>query len=329
MRRFKSTDGPRADVSDVTQWVYYPLNTSVPAAWRGQPAAVRNPLGQITRFENYDVFGNAARVIDPNGVINESTYDSLGRLLTSTLKGVTGCDTTVDPLCATDVTTSRSFQPSAGPLASDTRANGAATTYSYDNRGRTLSMTRPAAGTNSEKIDYTWDNASGNRASERYSAGQNNVWTQVRSESFLYDTIGRLSETDHPDATKIVYSYDAANNLAGVQDENHTAANTTYSYDPLNRLSRVTQTLPSAPGGTVVTQYGYDANGNLTSVTDPNGNVTTSLYDDFGRMIQQTSPVTGTTIYAYDAAGNLTSSNDANSASTTTGSKCVPLPARM
>jgi RHS repeat-associated protein len=67
----------------------------------------------------------------------------------------------------------------------------------------------------------------------------------------------------------------------------------------------------------ITTSYTYDVQDNLASVTDPNGNVTTYDYDDFGRMIRQVSSVTGTTTYGYDAAGNLTSSVDANGAATT------------
>jgi RHS repeat-associated protein len=77
------------------------------------------------------------------------------------------------------------------------------------------------------------------------------------------------------------------------------------------------QTLSSASGGQIATAYAYDILGNLTSVTDPNGNVTSYIYDDFGRMIRQTSPVTGVTNYAYDAAGNLGTMTDANNATTT------------
>lgn len=41
------------------------------------------------------------------------------------------------------------------------------------------------------------------------------------------------------------------------------------------------------------------------------------MYDDFGQMLKQQSPVTGATTYAYDPSGNLTSTTDANAASTT------------
>jgi RHS repeat-associated protein len=312
----KSSDGPRTDVSDTTTYVYYPIDAAVPAFWRGRLAAVRNAAGHTTRFENYDVFGNAARIVDPNGVATESTFDGVGRLLTSTLKAVAGCDTTADPLCATDIVTSRTYQPALGPLASTTTPRGGITTYEYDDRGRTTATTRQVSATAYERIEYDYDPATGHKSAERYRGGQPGSWTTTRSDAFQYDSFGRLSEIDHPDSSKIVYHYDGANNLLSVQDERHSTPNTFYAYDPANRLATVTQTLATAPSGQIATAYVYDLHGNLASVTDPNGNVTSYLYDDFGRMIKQTSPVTGVTTYTYDPAGDLTSTTDANGATT-------------
>jgi RHS repeat-associated protein len=312
----KSIDGPHSDVADITRWVYYPVNAAVPAFWRGRLAAVRDAAGNTTRFENYDVLGNPGRVVDPNGVATEYTYDALGRVLTSTLKAVPGCDTIADPLCATDLTTTRIYQPTYGSLASEAHPNGATTTYEYDDRGRLKAIVRPASASLSERLEYDFDTATGKKSAERYLSGQPNSWTLARSEAFRYDIFARLMAVDHPDGSSILYTYDAANNVATVQDENHTAPNTAYQYDPVNRLTRVTQTLGSASGGTIATQYGYDLRGNLTSVTDPNGNVTTYAFDDFDRMKQQVSPVTGTTTYGYDLAGNLISTTDANGATT-------------
>jgi RHS repeat-associated protein len=312
----KLNDGPRTDVADLSTWVYYPVDTAVPATWRGHLAAVRNAAGHITRFENYDVFGNAGRTVDPNGVATESFYDTIGRLITSTLKAAPGCDTTADPLCATDIVTSRTYQPPLGPLASITTPQGGTTAYEYDDRGRTTATTRQVSATAYERVDYDYDPATGHKSAERYLGGHPGAWTIARSDAFQYDSFARLKEIDHPDGSKIVYRYDGANNLISVQDERHTAANTTYAYDPTNRLASVAQTLSSAPGGQIATAYTYDVLGNLTSVTDPNGNVTAYVYDAFGRMIRQTSPVTGVTSYAYDAAGNLSTMTDANNATT-------------
>ena len=62
-------DGPRTDVSDVDTFVYYPLDATVPGAWRGRMAAARNAAGHVIRFQDYDAFGHATTVIDANGVL--------------------------------------------------------------------------------------------------------------------------------------------------------------------------------------------------------------------------------------------------------------------
>jgi YD repeat-containing protein len=313
----KSTDGPRTDVSDVTQLVYYPIDSSVPTTSRGRFAAVRNALGQITRYENYDVFGNAGRVTDSNGVVRDLVFDALGRSLSSTLRGVSGCDTTADPLCNTDITSAQVYSPTTGPLTSTAQPNGGVTLYEYDTSGRTAAVSRgPSATDLRERMEYTYDSGSGLKTLERTLARVGTSWVEKRRESFAYDTFSELTSTTHVDNTSVAYTYDLGGNLKTVRDENHTSANTTYQYDPANRLTAVTQTLSSAPGGTLTTSYGYDIGGNLVSVTDPNGNVTTYVYDDFGAMLSQSSPVTGTTSYGYDLGGNLVSQTDANGAST-------------
>ncbi|HKS22370.1 MAG TPA: RHS repeat-associated core domain-containing protein [Thermoanaerobaculia bacterium] len=311
----RSVDGARTDVADVTSFVYYPIDASVPATLRGHLAAMRNAAGHITRFEGYDAFGNVTRMVDSNGVATESTFDALGRPATTTLRGVSGCDTAADALCATDLVTTRTYNP-AGPLASMTQPGGGSTTYEYDDRGRMSATMRAVAPGAYERIEYDYDPASGKKSAERVLSGQPGSWTVKRFDAFHYDSFGRLAEVDHPDGTKIVYAYDPAGNISSVKDERHTTPNTVYSYDAANRLSVVTQTLASAPGGQIVTSYTYDVQGNLAGVTDPNDNVTNYVYDDFGLLLQQNSPVTGVTAYSYDAAGDLTSTTDANGATT-------------
>ncbi len=313
----KTVDGPRTDLSDLTTYVYYPIDAAVPGAWRGRLAAVRNAAGHVSRFEDYDPFGNAATRADPNGVVATSTFDALGRPLTATVSGVAGCDTNADPLCATDLTTVRTYGPSGGPLLSEQHPSGAMTTSSYDSRGRLQAITRGTSTTPLEKMDYTYDPTTGNKASEIISAFESNAWVTKKSETYSYTSTGQLSTITHADGTHLQYAYYPDGTASGTQDENHVVPNTTYTYDPANRLDVVTQKLATAPGGQTVTRYGYDLHGNLRSVTDPNGNVTTYLYDDFGRLQRQISPVSGTTTYTYDAAGNNITTTDANGVVTT------------
>ena len=65
----------------------------------------------------------------------------------------------------------------------------------------------------------------------------------------------------------------------------------------------------------VIFVYSYDANGNKTSETDPNGNVIGYEYDALNRMTEKIQDPDGlnlVTAYEYDSVGNRTSITDAN-----------------
>jgi RHS repeat-associated protein len=313
----KAVDGPRSDVSDVMTFVYYPNDSSVPGPWRGQLAAVRNSLGQISRLEDYDVFGHPGTNVDPNGVVKRQAYDALGRVLTSTVAAVPGCDTAADPLCATDLTATQTYQSLTGPLLTTQRPAGDLATYAYDARGRVLTYSRGTATTPLEKMDFTYDQTTGKKATETISSFSGGSWVVTKSESYAYTSDGSLLTVTHADSTAVHYDYFPDGSLKSLQDENHSTPNTTYTYDAAGHLATVAQTLAGAPGGKITTSYGYDSAGNLTSVTDPNQNTTTYAYDDFGQMRRQTSPISGTTTTTYDAAGNALTVTDANGAVTT------------
>jgi len=313
----RSVDGPRTDVADVTEYVYYPNESTVPAFARGRLAATRDAAGHVTRFETYDAFGNATRIVDPNEVVTVTATDDLGRVLTQTIQGGHGCDTVYDPLCATNLTTTWTYNGAAA-LASVTKPTGAATAYEYDDRGRISAISRgPALNDLRERLEYDYDAATGKPSQQRALARENNAWAEKHRTSWTYDTLSRIAHAVNADNTFVSYTYDPSDRIATIQDENHSTPNTQYAYDPAGRVRSVTQTLSSSTSGSVVTQYASDVAGNVSQVTDPNGNITTYTFDDFGQLLRQVSPVTGTTTYVYDAGGDLTSMTDANGATTT------------
>jgi YD repeat-containing protein len=60
-----------------------------------------------------------------------------------------------------------------------------------------------------------------------------------------------------------------------------------------------------------VTGFTYDSSGNLTSLTDPDGNTTSWTYDPQGQMVQQTTSL-GSSFYGYNSAGQLSRYTDAD-----------------
>ena len=102
---------------------------------------------------------------------------------------------------------------------------------------------------------------------------------------------------------------------------NRTAENT---YDPSNALrrthTRVFNTLNqlwkdvnAAGTAAVTTTFGYDNNGNQTTINAPLSRNSTSLYDELNRLKQITDPASGVTQFGYDANDNLTSVTDPRS----------------
>lgn len=105
--------------------------------------------------------------------------------------------------------------------------------------------------------------------------------------------------------------------LATVSDPNVIARGSTPSLPGYAReeyrgvrgnLLRVVEKNRLTTGGsvsTLPTSYGYNALGELTSVTDASGNITLATYDSAGRIVTLISPDAGRTDYLFDISGNL------------------------
>ncbi|MGH8682951.1 MAG: DUF6531 domain-containing protein, partial [Burkholderiales bacterium] len=149
--------------------------------------------------------------------------------------------------------------------------------------------------------------------------------------SYEYDGVGQLTKVTLPDGSSLAYTYDAAHRLTGLQDNlgNRIAytldlmGNRTREdvFDPASQLaqtrSRVYSSLNRLEqeiGGTnpaaQITSYGYDNQGNLTSITDPLNRPTANLYDALNRLKQVTDPANGSTGYGYDGLDRLTRVTD-------------------
>ena len=76
-----------------------------------------------------------------------------------------------------------------------------------------------------------------------------------------------------------------------------------YTYDNINRL----ETVINQVGSQIISQYsyGYDSNGNITSVTE-NSSTTEYQYDDVNRLEGTTRPNGEEITYHYDTRGNRT-----------------------
>jgi RHS repeat-associated protein len=305
----------------------------------GRRVSVKDALNHTTSYQ-YDAVGRNTKTIFADGSFTTTDYDKLGRRVsTSDQAGVaTGYEydalnrltAVIDGL---NQRTSYGYDQ-LGRMVSQTDANGHTTSFEYDLTGQRVAKVLPLG----QRFTYFYD-AVGNLKSQTDANGQMatmtyDVMNRLTSESyqdgkiiaysynavgqrktvtdsrgvtvFNYDVRDRLASRIDPDGKSIAYTYDAASNRTSVTIP---AGTTSYTFDALNRLDTVIN-------GTDVTDYDYNAVGNLSQTILPNGIIESRSYDALNRLLKVESKkgadiLAGFT-YTLDKAGMRTSVTEQN-----------------
>lgn len=278
----------------------------------GLVASVADPLGRTTTY-TYDATNDLTSVTDPLGRTWTFTYDGSHRMLTMT-----------DPRggVVTNV-----YDPT-GRVTSQTDADGLTTTYSYtgDNfssLGGTTTITDPHG--NVEVQQYA--NGFVTTVTKAEGTSAQGTW------SYVYDpnTFGVTAATD-PNGHVTTNSYDPAGDLLTTTDP--LGNETSYTYNGLDEvLTRTTPlgevspktydvegnvlTSTDAVGNTTIYAYGDTTHpGDITSITDPDGRVTSFTYDADGdvasKSVEPTSGTLDTTTFTVDSDGEQVCEASAN-----------------
>jgi YD repeat-containing protein len=323
-------------LDDVTQFTYQ------------DGATIVTDAGGHNTIYSYDAEGRLREQTDPNGHTTRFTWDQSHNLtnITSPLNhktqlhwnGNTGLLASVSDALGnavsyaydannnlTSITDGRGhithfdYDPAGANMLRVTQADGSEVTFTYDGQGNPLTMVDPsgnagdpsnptgipysfaynAYGYPTDAYDplgnhwtYGWDDGAGNLLSMTDARGQLTQYT--------YDAMDRLTGVAYDDGTAVGLAYDALGGLTAMTDTHGT---TVYTYDGAGQLR--TEDGPRTAGAI---QYGYDAVGNLISVTRENGHVLTFNYDPAGRLASQSNPFDGDQLitYMYDADDRLT-----------------------
>ena len=286
------------------------------------PLTSTNALGHVTTTVYYGVnsepiptstgfYGEVKSVTDPNSKTTNFTYDALGRKLTTTTPDLLAT-TMAYNYGGTFVVGTQHVQRtiSAGGLSASLVSKAF-----FDGLGRTTKEQQPSAadGGGALKVivtDTEYDvRGLIRRTSLPYFTGDTVYWRTLD-----YDALDRVIKTTNPDNTisqvcynawttttidpglhKKVEMKDASGRLITVQEYTGTQAN----------CATTTGTLYAT------TNYTYSPVGNLLSVTDTKGNVSSMSYDTLSRKLTMHDPDMGNWSYVYDENGNLTKQTDA------------------
>ena len=227
-----------------------------------------SPLSPLTTGFAYDPnYNKPTQVTDPLGLVSTLSYDPATGNLLSTVA---------------DVGASGHFN--------------AATHFTYDGHGRVLTATDPLGVVTAFSYD-SFENLVMRIADSAAAA------ISMSRRRYAYDRPGNVVSRTDPNGNTATMSYDAdrrmLTTIAPVPFGSGPAlVQTTNGYDADGHLLTVTRANGASP---TVTRMTYTATGQVQSVTDPNGNVTTNAYDADDRLASVTDPLFRRTIYGYDA----------------------------
>jgi RHS repeat-associated protein len=294
--------------------IYSAKNMSYDSADHKTGEIVTGSDGAITSFQqfSYDIGGRPkcaavrmnpaifsapptdACVLGPSGVfgpdrIRLSTYDAASQLLQ--VKRAVG--TPLEQAYATYTYSANGEQTSV----TDAKGNKASMNYDgFDRQIRWSFPDKTSVGTvsASDYEAYGYD-ANGNRTSLRKRDGQ--------AIGYSYDALNRMTVKDIPGgtATDVYYGYDLRGLQLYARFGSVSGPGIANSYDGFGRMTNSTNTT----GGTNrALAYEYDADGNRTKLTFPDGQYFTYAYDGLDRMtaVQENGTASVATI-AYNNQG--------------------------
>jgi RHS repeat-associated protein len=245
----------------------------------GEVEAMTDPLGQVWTY-GYDGNGDLEAETDPEGDRRSWTYDEDSR--STSAVAPRGNEEGAEP---SEFTSSIERDPRGRPLKV-TDPLGGATERSYDAAGNVESVVDP----NGHETKFTYNANNELTKVERPSGaveetgydGAGRVISQTDGNgdetTYVRNVLGQPVEVIDPLERKTTETFDPAGNLETKEDPD--GRTTSYGYDKADRLTGIGY----SDGITPDASFGYDENGNLTSVADGTGE-SVYEYDQLDRLV--------------------------------------------
>ena len=305
-----NVSGCSCATANTTTYTYNPLNEVL-------TVTAPSPTGSGTAVttNTYDADGNLLTSEDPLGNWTTKTYDADSELCWELVASSASSNS-----CSSVPTGAKAHTYDAdGNEATSKDADGNVTDYAYNSLNQKMSVTVDPGSSPHLNLEetYTYD-------------GDGNVLTEVSPDgnvsgcgcastyttTYTYDGYNRVLTLKDANGNTTTNTYDGNGNLLATEDA---VGNwTTNTYDNKNRLcwtltSSTEASNPCASPPSGVTAKTYDHNGNVLTVTDPDGHVTTNAYDGDNQECWTylgtssnscSSAPTASTSYTYDPNGN-------------------------
>ena len=312
--------------------------TKITYTTKARVSEEEDPMKRVTKYE-YNPFVTCSTNMSTEAKACE-TYSSNGRIVAKN-RGV----------ATVGATTESYTYDEAGDLLTSTDGNGHTTKYTYNGTGDRLSMADP----DGEETKWTYDSdhdvltttqpdgetttikrdAHGNPEVEERPAPE----STVQETKFKYGAHGEVESITNPLKHTTKYEYDESGDKSAEIDPAGDKRTWVYNEDsqetstvsPRGHVEGAeeskykTTTERDAHGWPLKvndplgheTKYTYDGDGNVETVTDAEGKVTTNTYNADNQLTKVREPDETVTETGYDGAGQVTSQTDGNKQTTT------------
>jgi RHS repeat-associated protein len=286
-------------------------------AW-GHVIETTDPNGHTTQAQ-FDADGNKTYSIDGNNHKTEYMYDA--------------ADFPTEVTRADSTTLTTSYNPDF-TIANAANGLNQVTKYGYDGQDRQISSTDPLGRTTTNHLDsagnvLTTTNPSGQKTTNTYDPDNrlksitysDGKTPSVSNESydadgrrvsmtdgtgtstFEYDAFGELTFSQNGANSTLEYSYDAAGNRVLIVYPEGPTRQVVQAFDAADRLQTITD------WNNQQTQFGYDVDGDVVSVTYPNSTSVKDTYDNDDLLSQASlsnkASVLASLSYTRDMANQL------------------------
>jgi RHS repeat-associated protein len=301
--RLEQIDGPRTGYDQVNYSYWVDSDPLKDAMLQEVSRELGASSALTTTFDDYDYWGNATSIQDPNGNFTCRTFHAdldVPTVNRVAMNNQTSCTTSN----SADLVTTTTYD-SAKRVTKIERPLGNCVHRAYDDLGR-LHLVRErddcTVGSGGNTMELTY-NDEGLVTKTEYLDASNTV-TYRRSTTYGVDR--RLYEIINPTQTtkRKTLAYEADGMLASITDEEG-VGETEWLYDALNRASVEMRHVDSSntDDWSIINCLQMDR---VFDVTDGDGKSLERTWDDLRRNVKQVTPDSGTSLFFYDAAGNLT-----------------------
>ncbi|MBI3652602.1 MAG: Ig-like domain-containing protein, partial [Acidobacteria bacterium] len=302
---------------DLTQ-VKLPTNNTILMSYDSNSdlLSVKDERGLLTRYENFDQFGNPQTIRRQTEVnkeiVTNNTFDMRSRLKTSSSTLGPGVSNSYDALDRVKIadtndpsnirdsfTTTYAYKPGGqvASLAINGGGQNYQVLYSYDGLERLLGVTETGNGISALTQAYIYDrNSNVESATDR-----RGVTTTYRYNELNYPLEMKMTGAHSPATESNVITL-VPDKVGNPKSRTDIYGNSIfYGYDGFHRLTSRTY-----PGNLTETMK-LDANGNVIEFSDRNGRTTATTYDPLNRPSQVTDALLRRISYSYDdVAGSMT-----------------------